>query len=202
VIVAGALAASPLLGGGVKESKPTITLRVVNEAHVDDRILGKAKQEAVWMLARAGVKLLWLDCVDGGEDRKKDDPCLAQSAPNDFWLRITSYRPRRTDSNMLGFSDLYGSMENGVAGVYYPRVTEIVEKALANSSEILATAVVHEVGHLILGAQAHHRSGVMMAQWGPKQLQLIDLGMMDFAPDQVKLLQSEVKRRAGSLQLK
>ena len=48
---------------------------------------------------------------------------------------------------------------------------------------------------LILGVNANHPEGVMRAEWGREEFELIKLGGLNFARDQATLLQSEVKRR-------
>jgi len=94
---------------------------------------------------------------------------------------------------------------NGLAGVDYPAVLKLAEKLNGFAHGITAVAVytpgflgaaiAHEIGHLILGANAHHPEGVMRAEWGREQFELITLGGLNFARDQAKQLQSEVKHR-------
>lgn len=57
--------------------------------------------------------------------------------------------------------------------------------------------IAHEIGHLILGASAHHPEGVMRADWGREQFELIKLGGLNFARPQAKLLQMEVSHRVS-----
>ena len=176
---------------------PSITLRVVNEAQVDDRLLNKALKEASGILNRAGVGLIWVDCAGDSE------PCQRPRGPADFPFRLTTQRPAWTSQENLGFTEHAGG--NGSAGVNYPAVLRLVEKLNGFTHGItpvavytpgfLGAAIAHEIGHLILGANAHYPEGVMRAEWGREQFESIKLGGLNFARLQAKLLQAEVSRR-------
>jgi hypothetical protein len=195
-ILAAALAILPSFGRDL----PSITLRVVNEAQVDARVLSEARKEATGILNRAGVGLTWLNCAGHSADR---EPCERPRGRADFWFRLTSGRPAWTSRENLGFTELVG--EDGSAGINYPAVLTLAEKLYGHTHGatpiaaftpgFLGAAIAHEIGHLILGAQAHHPEGVMRAEWGREQFDLTWLGGLNFARDQAKLLQSEVKRR-------
>jgi len=183
---------------GSKEPMPVVTIRVENEAQVDERIVREAQKEAVAILARAGVKLIWADCGRGGSDWESREACKHFTGPNEFWMQITMDRPHWSPKETLGFSDL--AHGDGSGGVYYPAVLALVRDMRAEAPQLLAAAMVHEVGHLILGANAHTHAGVMCGNWSQEQYKLISAGRLDFAPGQPKMLQTEVKRRASEKQ--
>lgn len=174
---------------------PSVTLRVINEAQVDQRLLGEARKEAAGILKRAGIGLIWLDCAG-------DSDAGAQGRA-DFRLRIAAARPSWTSQENLGFAERAGA--NSSAGVNYPAIVKLTEKlngyahgitpVAAYTPGVLGSAIAHEIGHLILGANAHYPEGVMRAEWGREQFELIKLGGLNFTRPQAKLLQAEVSRR-------
>jgi hypothetical protein len=170
--------------------QPAITLKVLNEARLDDQILSRTKNGTAAMLARAGVSLVWFDCAAGVGDWKSQDPCQHDGGRVDFRLHVTTYKPPLTTRDMLGYADV-----GGAAGVYYPLVAELARDCHVDPAQILAAAIVHEVGHLILGANAHTQQGIMRADWGKEQFTLISAGELNFAPDQARRLQIELRRR-------
>jgi hypothetical protein len=153
-------------------------------------MLQETKKETTAILGRAGISLLWVNCIAGIADWTSKDPCLHEDGPVDFQLKVANDKPPMTTAGMLGFTDAGGS-----AGVYYPTVLRQARYYFVDASKILAAAVVHEVGHMLLGPGAHAAGGVMFASWGPHQFELIRASKLDFAGDQAWLLQSEVKRR-------
>lgn len=176
-----------------KEPLPAITLRVENEARVDERVLRNARKEAIAILSRAGVNLVWADCGAGGRDWEDREPCRHSRGRNEFWMQITADRPGWSPKETLGFADL--AKGDGSAGVYYPAVVALFRDLRGEAPQILAAAIVHEVGHLILGADAHTPSGVMCGDWSREEFKLISAGRLDFASSQTKRLPMELKRR-------
>jgi len=73
---------------------------------------------------------------------------------------------------------------------------ELAGKWPATVGEILGAAIAHEVGHLILGANAHSATGVMLAHWSKQQFRLIGTSALNFSRDQANLLQERIGRRA------
>jgi hypothetical protein len=192
-ILTAAVAILPSFGRDL----PSITLRVVNEAQVDERLLNEARKEASGILNSAGVGLIWVDCAGDPE------PCQRPRGLADFPFRLTTKRPAWTSQENLGFTEHAGG--NASAGVNYPAVLKLAEKLNGFAHGItpiavyvpgfLGAAIAHEIGHLILGANAHYPEGVMRGEWGREQFESIKLGGLNFARPQAKLLQTEVSRR-------
>jgi len=206
ILVSAVAIAEPVLSRPVADApqrpQPTIKLRVVNEARADRRTLDKSHEEAAEILSRAGIRLMWLECSSGGGDFASENPCQKDSGAAEFWMRITANQPSRTTKGVLGYSELGGDGPSNSGGVFYPAIQELADSFHLRSGEILGAAMVHEVGHLILGADAHSQTGIMFPHWGREQFILISVGHLHFAPQQAKLLQREVSRRmpAGALE--
>jgi len=177
------------------QTRPAVTLRVVNEAGVEARILESAKREAAGILKRADVGILWLDCEAGHADWRSANPCQRDRGPAEFWLRIAAKRPQAAVGEMLAFTEL-GSSGDGLAGVYYPAIAAMATPDRPPLADILGAAIVHEVGHLILGADAHSPGGVMKAFWGKEQFRQIAIDELGFSADQARKLRSELLRRS------
>jgi len=181
--------------GAAKQPRPTITLRVVNEAGTDDRTLLRAEKEAAAILGRSGVDLVSLACEAGRADWAANNPCERDPKPTEFWLHIVARKPAAAPGDTLGFSELDEASGFGLAGVYYPAAVEAAKTCRADLYEILGAAIAHEVGHLMLGANAHSPQGVMSPHWSKAQYVLISIGELSFTSDQARLLQGEIRRR-------
>ena len=59
---------------------------------------------------------------------------------------------------------------------------------------VLAYAAAHEIGHLLLGDQAHTSRGLMKATWGPDDFQAMAQNGFHFSPEQTR----ELAGRYGS----
>jgi hypothetical protein len=168
---------------------PAITLKVWNEAHLDRQMLLKTGKEVVAILGRAGVGVSWVECVAGIADWTSKDPCFHQ-LPSYFQVSITAQKPPSTTPDKAGVTEVGGS-----ARVYYPTVALRARYFMMDAPQILGATIAHELGHLILGPNAHTPEGVMRTDWGPDQFESIRTGRLEFSADQAKLMQMEVKRR-------
>ena len=166
---------------------PAITIRVVNEA-ADPESLSRARLEVSEIFARSGIDLIWRDCVLARTDGPVRDACQGDRGPAEFWMRIVIRRPPHASKNVLGFAEL----DTRSAGIYYPAAAGIAQRSGTGAGRILGAAMAHEIGHLLLGARAHARHGVMRANWDLGQIDRISRGALDFTPDEARLLRERL----------
>ncbi len=194
VFLMAALAASA--GSAFSRALPVgprlaVTLRVVNEGGVPPSHLVAAEKEAVRVFHQSGIDLIWLACEPGSAE--------SVSGPAEFWVRIVTRRPSAASADMLGFTELYEHQDerqgSGSSGIYYPAAVELARRGLAPIGAILGAAIAHEVGHLLLGANAHFYYGVMFAHWGRPEFERIAASELNFAPEQARLLREKIEER-------
>jgi len=173
-------------------SRPKVTIRVVNGEVAGIRSLMRAKKEAVRIFAHSGIDLIWLDCEAGRMEWGSTNPCQRDREGAEFWLRIVTTRPAATTKDVLGFTELDDTQNSGSGGVYYPKALEMAKKWRIGVAEVLGAAIAHEVGHLLLGADAHSAYGVMQAAWSRRQFELIGLSELNFSGDQEKMLRVRI----------
>jgi hypothetical protein len=184
---------------GLGQPRPAITLRVVNEAGVEERILKPAEREATAILGRAEIDVQWLQCESGQAVWGSINPCQTSRGPAEFWLRIAAKRPKATTGDMLAFTELDAGTGDGLAGVYYPAVVEVATADRPEVAAILGATIVHEVGHLILGANAHSAHGVMNGHWGREQFQQIAIDEIGFSAEQARKMRDALAKRGGEV---
>ena len=191
--------AFPSLGAGAKDTRPTITLRMVNEAGIDQRTILRALREAAAIFGHSGVELVWLSCEAGWADPTSANPCRQQTGPLEFWFFIVAQKPRGKSTEMVGFTDWVEGSTHGLAGAYYPGAVQLARRDQYDCDpyQILGAAIAHEVGHLLLGANAHSSLGLMQAVWNREQVKQITTGALNFTPDQSTRLQNAIRIRKG-----
>ena len=67
-----------------------------------------------------------------------------------------------------------------------------------STASLLAHVVAHEIGHLLLGPNMHSSLGIMRPRWKSGDFREMEIGQMVFPPDQAKILQTQLRERAGS----
>jgi hypothetical protein len=71
----------------------------------------------------------------------------------------------------LGFAAVDAGVHVGVlATIFYDRVQIVASRGALESGELLGRAMAHEVGHLLLRAAGHSRTGLMRAVWADAEL--------------------------------
>jgi len=170
-------------GMAAKEPQPMITVRVLNQAGVPAKTLGKAERLAATILEAAGIAITWLEC-----------PCLPTLGRHDFWLHLLKDRPPKMQGDTTGFAVLMPERDGAVsyAGVVWPAVEEVADGLESEVSNVLGATVAHEIGHILLGSKAHTPSGIMSSRLQRAHIEMAARKELRFAPEQARRMQATV----------
>jgi hypothetical protein len=75
--------------------------------------------------------------------------------------------------------------------VYYHEIKKFAEIMRCDAALVLAVAMAHEIGHLLLGT-VHSRTGIMSAGLTPVNLELAKRGSLIFTPDQARVIRAKI----------
>jgi hypothetical protein len=182
------------------ETSLKINVCVYNLATLPLDTLAQAEREANKIFSRTGVQLTWLDySLDDKEEVESGQTCGPPFGPADVRLRILSDRLtelRGTHPSSLGLALPCTDADGGCfVNVFYQRAEELAKDGALGLAKVLGHAIAHEIGHLLLGSNAHSASGLMRAKWGPKDLQRADKGDLRFGAKEAELLRINVAAR-------
>jgi hypothetical protein len=140
----------------------TITVRVYDFYGLPADQRAKALALAGETLAHANVTANWLDC-SRNEHGVAPPPCLAALQKGELVLRFQ----RRTErgDHILGTAIVQEDGPSVLASVYAGSVAERSARTGVPMSTILGRVTAHEIGHLLIGTNAHAPSGLMQASW-------------------------------------
>ena len=174
-----------------------ITVRVHNYVKIAPQALAAAEREATRIFRRAGLEVEWLDLTDCREGGRTEPPCHSPLGPAELVLRILA---RALDQDPAGetfgvaLMPLDGS--DGIdAAVFYTGVEQLSRTGASSRAQIMGCLVTHEIGHLLLGSDAHSATGVMRPYWTSEELERCARGQLDFTPQQSEKLRAAVARR-------
>ena len=166
----------------------TITVRVYDFYGLSADERAKALALAGETLAHADVTAQWLDCRrdDGGV---APPACLAALKDGELVLRFQ----RRTErgDHILGTAVVQEDGPSVLASVYAGSVAERSAKTGVPMSTILGRVTAHEIGHLLIGTNAHAPSGLMQASWN---LRLPHADLWRFTRDDAAKIRSRLLR--------
>jgi hypothetical protein len=163
-------------------SRHQLRVKIYDYAQVPPEILAEAKKVAGSIFRKIGVEILWLDYSFKGSSG--GGIFNTESTYPQLQLRILNQRMAErlpVNKHMTGLTlQGTGGQVGRVANIFYHRVEELARSKTCSKGEILAHAVAHEIGHLLLGNVDHSPAGLMKAQLGHKELQSAARGDLVF----------------------
>lgn len=166
------------------------TVFVYNDADAPERLLIGAEQDAGRVFVEAGLQAVFVNCRTG--ERSVDTPeCGPVPAPAQLVVRLVP-RSRTLGETAFGVAFL---MSGGgtFADVFFDPLKRLrTENVRLVEASILGHVMAHEIGHLLLGSNAHSRHGIMQACWKRDQLRSIATGGLWFTSEQAVEMQRKV----------
>ncbi len=149
-----------------------VTIRVYDIYGLSPETRQEALAVAAQTLERAGVQAAIVDCSGVAPAT----PCKTGLADGELILRI--HRHPKDGVHVLGEAIVHGeSGPNVVATVYAAAIAERARRDGTSLATLVGRVSAHEIGHLLLGTNAHAAHGLMQASW---DVQRIARGDWDF----------------------
>jgi hypothetical protein len=142
---------------------PLVTVRVADLTSTPISHVKAALKEAGRLIAGASVSVDWTICdmVD------LSGPCSSPMARGERFVRIVAAPARLIAGRVrLGYAVVDPTANTGVlATVYLDPIAKLTSDGPVDETTLLGRAIAHELGHLLLGSNAHSHSGLMRAVW-------------------------------------
>ncbi len=175
---------------GAQDDLPALTVHAYNYAAVPAATLRDARNTVIRIYREAGVDLRWIDRPADPAEGSGDttSACL-------FSVRIFIREKREAASPstpaVLGTA-FEASDGGGTLWVWYRQVVRMARQYGQPLGQVLALAVAHEVGHLVLPHHGHSSTGIMRALWGGDDIRHAVVGGMRFTAEQAAIMRSKV----------
>lgn len=175
-----------------------MTLRVRDYAHVNRSVLLAAEGEASGILAQAGVIARWTDCPTLPGDLANYPNCQPPWQVNDYVMNIlpdSMAALMGKSEDALGLATKCATGPSCTASVFYGRVSNLAGGDSAPADVLLARAMAHEIGHLLLGANSHSPTGIMRGHWSAHEFRLNARLDMLFTAEQSRRMRTRLSER-------
>ena len=167
-----------------------LVLQLHNLAGAPPRTVAAAALEVSRLYAQIGVTIAWeeQDAAIGGD----------VDVVRVVVLPLETGDLRRAPDTVMGAAVAAGARTR-VAYVYYHRVRSEAERNGASTQQVLACAIAHELGHLLLPGEAHSATGLMRASWQRDDFGRANQGQLRFSAEQAARirLQPSVEHEGG-----
>ena len=178
-------------GARQKQSDPPLTLAIYNHAHVSEQTLTDVESVASEIFRRAGVQLVWLDGFAYAAERRKTEI----PTPEDPAILVVKLQPK-SEVARYGVRSVCGGLgfESG-AIIFVP--SSDARGGTPNAGS-LGYILAHEIGHMVLGPNAHSLVGIMRGTLNEEAWTQAEQGSLGFTKSQAGQIRTWIaKRRAG-----
>jgi len=170
------------------QAAPVLELQVRDYARIPNDIRSGAKEELARIFQEIGVMIRWVDVTEVGATVKSDSYNVN--------ILSRSILAQRQSRDALGVVDSRTRM----AYIFYERVEMFVNVSPAvydrkqATARILAYAIGHELGHILLPSIIHSSRGIMRSRWDTGDVKE-QAGTVFFTFDQGEIIRKQLVRQ-------
>ena len=170
---------------GAFEPNPIISINVEDPNGLAGPGLVRAEELASEIYQQAGVTLRWTI----------DETTLADRTLT-LVLTTSAALPSGFASDAMGVAPSPGDGTRGTtAYIFIDKVMAFASSHRIAAKYVLACALAHEIGHLLLPPNAHRPDGIMRDSWHPALFPPRTPGVVGFPPEQARLLRLRARRQ-------
>lgn len=189
-------------GVALPRHEPPVRVRVHEVAAAGAWDIDRSVRDAMELIGEAGVDSQWTRCslrVAQAPDAAAS--CALAAGPLTPILRLARAADAPAPGDLvLGSSLIDAATRTGVFGtVFLDRVERLAARWHLPVEGLLARAMAHEIGHLLLGSSAHSREGLMQARWSRRMLLAAAPDDWRFSPRDARRLRDAVAGRSAAL---
>jgi hypothetical protein len=100
----------------------------------------------------------------------------------------------KTADSVLGYTLVPHGGRGIRAYVFWWRVERASQKFTTSLDKVLAIAIAHELGHMLLPDGKHAKAGLMGASWDASQFRSAAAGLLAFSSDSAGLIRREAEK--------
>jgi hypothetical protein len=163
---------------------PQVTIYLYDDAGLSEQVLAQAEEEATRIFRRAAIDTLWVGCKLLKPAPHGDPKCQAAKAPFHLVLRIVPWSSKR--EHVFGIAFLSAEGQGIYSDVFYESAEKLHKQWHASLSRVLGHVMAHEIGHLLLGTNAHSSMGIMRPNWQIQELRSLQMGRLLFTSEQAR----------------
>jgi hypothetical protein len=171
----------------------TVTVALHDDAHLSPRVLSDARDETKRVYQKAGIKISWIECASSKGEAAPDLRCQDPPLATHLNLRIVPNASKSSDG-IFGVAFLSARGTGAYSDVFYDSVVKLNGNGHLGLALVMGHVMAHELGHLLLGLNAHSRWGIMCPSWHWDELRLASMGTLLFSEEQARFMRERLAR--------
>lgn len=161
-----------------------LVLHLSNFSGAPAVVVHQAQEEVTRVYADIGVPLAWTEAIT--------PEAAGQPVIRVVLLPYETGDLRRSENAVMGAA-VRTAEGNAVAYVFYRRVLAEADRYQVSRSLVLACAIAHELGHLLLPLRTHAPAGLMRACWSRNEFHRAEQRQLTFLPAEVARIQAGLR---------
>jgi hypothetical protein len=180
-----------LLANKLLAQNAAVEVQVYDDAGLQPSTLQRFVQDTQEMLSGTGISLKVVLC-----ERTSAGFCESQDDRMKLILRVVPGSAKKMNNTF--YPPLGQSVADHIGGEYAWLFLQCVQDQASEANvpwlTVLDYAAVHEIGHLLLGDQAHTPRGIMKARWDRNDYMDMSQSRLHFSYEQIRQLRSRYAR--------
>jgi hypothetical protein len=172
---------------------PAISVSIYDDVQLSPRVLAEAEDETARVYQKAGITISWIECKSSKTDSAPDLRCQDPPSAMHLNLRILPHASKSGDG-IFGVAFLSAEGTGAYSDVSYNSAEELDRDWHVGLARVLGHVMAHELGHLLLGSNAHSRQGIMCPSWHGGELRLASMGALLFSQEQAQFMRERLAR--------
>jgi len=172
---------------------PAISVSIYDDVQLSPRVLAEAEDETARVYQKAGITISWIECKSSKTDSAPDLRCQDPPSAVHLNLRIIPHASKSGDG-IFGVAFLSAEGTGAYSDVSYNSAEELDRDWHVGLARVLGHVMAHELGHLLLGSNAHSRQGIMCPSWHGGELRLASMGALLFSQEQAQFMRERLAR--------
>jgi hypothetical protein len=162
----------------------TIFLQTARPEQRQDPEVIHAEGEVTRIYKQIGVAVQWLDAAQARTAR------VIVTIVSDEAVYRETLKLDTAPASSLGVALRSTDGPSRLAFVLYGRITRVAEACKVERTSVLAVAMAHEIGHLLLPDSSHSAAGMMRGDWDRNDFWKASAGILQFSAHQADLIRT------------
>ena len=168
-------------------ASPSVGVLIHNLSDAQPVTVEKAEATCRQVFIRAGIRTAWINSAN--------DVTLQGT---DIVLRVVILQQPPASSAMDVIGTSFPLKTEGIQIlIYHHRVVQLSRSVDLPVPDILSAALLHEIGHMLLGSTEHSMSGVMRGLWDARIISDLGRGQLTFTSEERRHMRSNMQRMAA-----
>jgi hypothetical protein len=179
----------PAMANAQKQTS-LLKIYVYDNAAVPAAVVNQAEARTREIFLKSGVNTAWYNCsIQGGAGQD----CSGLLDPDVVVVQLVHDTGRfKLKEEVFGAAFLGTDGHGLYTDVFFDRAQELCRELKVSLPELVGHIIAHEIGHLLLGLNAHSLAGIMRARWERTEVEQAGRGTLLFSTQQARRMQARV----------